>query len=186
MRPGKEEPLVIVRASDPAKMQGQQGDFSNTQFALLGLRACRDARIVIPKQTWQGALDYMVKYQQEDGSWGYPHAGEKDEGGYASATAAGAAGCAICLKHLKKSPKSHAAVKKALAWLKKNWTPGENAGIVVDPRDPAYFSLLAAGRGAITARLILVSPGRTCIRQAGRGFPLFSQCPSSASGPIFS
>lgn len=121
--------IQIERKTDPKSFEGQAGDFSNTQFALLGLRACLDARIAVPKETWQAALAYMVAQQLPDGSWGYPHAGERDEGGYASATAAGAAGCAICLKYLKKGTRSHAAVKKALAWLKKNWTPSENAGI---------------------------------------------------------
>ncbi|MDJ0522399.1 MAG: terpene cyclase/mutase family protein [Planctomycetota bacterium] len=127
---GPKAPVIqIQRRTDPAKFEGEHGDFSNTQFALLGLRACLDARIVIPKETWEAALRYMVDQQLKDGSWGYPHAGERDEGGYASATSAGLAGCAICLKYLKKSVRSHAAVKKALAWLKKNWTPSENAGI---------------------------------------------------------
>ncbi len=125
----KAEPIVITRKSDVKKLEGEDGDFSNTQFALLGLRACQDARIDLPAAVWEKALAYMADQQLEDGSWGYPHAGDRDEGGYASSTAAGAAGCAICLKNLKKSYKSHSTVKRALAWLKKRWTPGKNAGI---------------------------------------------------------
>ncbi len=133
VRPGREEPLVIVRATDPAKVAeaigDEHGDFSNTQFALLGLRACRDARIVIPKETWQSALDYMVKCQQEDGSWGYDQGGEQDMSGYASLTCAGIVGVAICAHGLKKSHKSHPAVKKGLAWLKKKWEPDRNVDV---------------------------------------------------------
>jgi hypothetical protein len=127
---GPKAPVIqILRRTDPKTQEGQHGDFSNTQFALLGLRACLDARIEVPKETWEAALAYMADQQQKDGSWGYPHAGERDEGGYASATAAGVAGCAICLKYLKQGTSSHPTVKKALAWLHANWKPGENAGI---------------------------------------------------------
>jgi hypothetical protein len=129
VRPGKEKPVVIARRTDPEKLGGAKGDFSNTQFALLGLRACRDARIEVPKETWQAALDYTLQYQQEDGSWGYVKGGEQDVAGYASLTCAGMAGIAICQHALGRSPRSHPAIKKGVAWLKKNWTPSENAGI---------------------------------------------------------
>ena len=125
----KAEPIVITRGSDVTKLEGEQGDVSNTQFALLGLRACRDARIEIPKETWELSLAYMADHQQKDGSFGYDHAGERDEAGYASMTAACAVGAAVCQHALKKSPKSHPVVKKALAWLDKHWDPDTNAGI---------------------------------------------------------
>ncbi len=125
----KAEPIVIERKLPLEKLEGQHGDFSNTQYALLGLRACRDARITIPAATWQAALDYAVKVQQGDGSWGYDRGTTSADAGYASLTAAGACGAAICLNGLKKSPKSHAAVKRALAWLKRAWVPDDNAGI---------------------------------------------------------
>ncbi|MDF1701746.1 MAG: terpene cyclase/mutase family protein [Planctomycetota bacterium] len=125
----KAEPILIQRTLAVEELGGQKGDFSNTQYALLGLRACRDARIVIPKSTWEAALAYTVDHQLPDGSWGYDHAGERDEGGYASLTAAGICGVALCQHALKKSPKSHPAVKKGSAWLKKHWTPDDNAGI---------------------------------------------------------
>ncbi len=146
----KSEPIKIVRKTDAKKFAGVRGDFSNTQFALLGLRACQDARIVIPTATWKSALAWMLDQQQADGSWGYPHAGERDEGGYASATAAGAAGCAICLKNLGKRHRSHAAVKKAVAWLGAHWTAGENAGLedstFIPPSTWQCYQLYAAER----------------------------------------
>ena len=125
----KAEPIQIVRSMPVEKLAGMAGDISNTQFAILGLRACREARIEMPKETWELARDWTVNHQQEDGSWGYDHAGERDEAGYASMTAACACGIALCQHALKKSPKSHKSIKKATAWLKKHWTPDDNAGI---------------------------------------------------------
>ena len=125
----KAEPIVIARALPTDRLAGMLGDISNTQFAILGLRACREARIEIPKTTWETALAWTVDHQLEDGSWGYDHAGERDESGYASMTAACACGIALCQHALKKSPTSHPAIKKASKWLKEHWIPDDNAGI---------------------------------------------------------
>ena len=125
----KAEPIVIQRALPAERLAKLKGDVSNTQFAILGLRACRDARIEIPKETWEAALQWTSEHQLEDGSWGYDHAGERDESGYASMTAACACGIALCRHALKKSPKSDPAIKKATAWLKEHWIAEDNAGI---------------------------------------------------------
>jgi hypothetical protein len=56
--------------------------------------------------------------------------GEQDVASFASLTAAGTVGVALCLHGLGKgSPRSHPAVKKALAWFAKRWDPSENVGI---------------------------------------------------------
>jgi hypothetical protein len=125
----KAEPIRIVRKLDPKTLEGHAGDASNTQFALLGLRACGDARIQVPKETWAQALVWMAAHQQPDGSFGYDHAGERDEAGYASLTAASAVGAAICQHALGHSARSHPVVRKALAWLDKHWVGDHNAGI---------------------------------------------------------
>ena len=72
------------------------GDISNTQFAILGLKACFDARIEIPRKTWKAALGYIRKYQNKDGGWGYAYAGQRDNQSYASMTCAGVCSIAIC------------------------------------------------------------------------------------------
>ncbi|MDJ0974528.1 MAG: terpene cyclase/mutase family protein [Planctomycetota bacterium] len=147
----KADPIEIVsRVSKTNPVEGQ-GDFSNTQFALLGLRACRDARIVIPKTTWQRALEYQLRFQQRDGSWGYVMAGEQDQVGYASLTAAAAAGVAICHHGMgKKNVKSIPAVKKALGWLKKRWDPKRNVGVdnssIIGVSAWQYYHLYAVER----------------------------------------
>ncbi|MDA1195917.1 MAG: terpene cyclase/mutase family protein [Planctomycetota bacterium] len=125
----KAEPILIARKAAADAFAGQEGDFSNTQYAILGLRACMEARIEIPKETWETALAWTAAHQLEDGSFGYDHAGQRDEAGYASMTAAAACGIAMCQSSLGKSPKAHPAIKKALAWLDKRWTADDNAGI---------------------------------------------------------
>ncbi len=146
----KSAPIVIQRQSDPTTFAGLRGDFSNTQFALLGLRACLDARIEIPKATWQAALDYQVRVQQEDGSFGYENGGEQDESGYASLTAAGAVGMAICVHNLGRKGRSDSNVQRAASWLDKNWQPESNAWVdrstFIAPRTWQYYHLYAVER----------------------------------------
>ena len=128
-----------------------EGDFSNTQFAILGLRACGEARVTIPKATWEAAQAYHVRTQQKDGSWGYEGNGAPVEVGYASLTAAGLVGAAICHHCLgKKNPKSAPGVRTALKWLAKNWKPDENANqgdtAFVPPSTWQYYHLYAIER----------------------------------------
>ena len=147
----KAEPIVIARQVDPKTLEGAEGDFSNTQFALLGLRVCAEARIEVPAAVWEAALAYHERFQQKDGSWGYVMKGEQDEAGYASLTAAGAVGAALCHHGLgKKNPKANPVVKKALRWLDKHWTAAENANLdqsaIIPPSTWQYYHLYAIER----------------------------------------
>ena len=71
-------PIRIERKLALDSLAGEKGDVSNTQYALLGLRAVRDARIELPAATWEAALAWTAAHQLEDGSWGYDHAGERE------------------------------------------------------------------------------------------------------------
>ena len=109
------EKLVIERRTPIDKAGTVKGDFSNTQFAILGLRAARDAGIEIPKATWKAALDYLRKFQRPDGGWGYVMGGQPDEASYASLTCAGICSTAICQAALGvKDVRGDAMVKKGL------------------------------------------------------------------------
>jgi hypothetical protein len=152
--PGEEEgrpaSIPIERRASTPMVAGEKGDFSNTQFAILGLRACRDAGIGIPKATWQAALGYLARSQREDGGWGYDAGGTPDEASYASLTAAGACGAAICLAALGKDVASDAVVRKARAWLDRRFDPARNAGIdrssVVGPSTWQLYHLYSVER----------------------------------------
>ena len=73
-----QERVVIRRRSSQTSVTVLKGDFSNTQFAILGLRACREAGVEVPKETWKKALDYLRNFQRPDGGWGYVMQGEQD------------------------------------------------------------------------------------------------------------
>ena len=123
------EKIVIVREGMTSETV-LKGDFSNTQFAILGLRACRESGVEPPAATWKAALEYLKKWQREDGGWGYVMSGQQDDASYASLTAAGVCSAAICLHALgAKDPKSDPLVRRGLAWLGKNPDPSKNAGI---------------------------------------------------------
>lgn len=68
-------------------------DLSNTQFAILGLRAAANAGSKIPRTTWERALALLDKVQLPDGGWSY-HGTQS--GGTPSMTAAGAYSWLIC------------------------------------------------------------------------------------------
>jgi hypothetical protein len=107
-----------------------KGDFSNTQFAILGLRACRDAGIDVPPDVWKGALGYLKKYQRKDGGWGYVMNGAQDDASYASLTCAGICSAVISLHSIgAKDPKSDTIVARALAWVKGHADIEVNAGV---------------------------------------------------------
>jgi hypothetical protein len=130
-----------------------RGDFSNTQFAILGLRACREAAVDVPPATWKKALEYLRKTQREDGGWGYEMAGVQDDASYASLTAAGVCSTAICLHATGvKDPKSDATVRRGLEWLRKNPDLGTNVGIdrsrVLGPSPWQCYHLYSVERAA--------------------------------------
>lgn len=113
--------ISIVRQSPVYDGAGPKGDFSNTQFAILGLRACRDAGVDVPVDVWKAAVGYLRKYQRPDGGWGYVTSGEQDESSYASLTCAGLCSAMISLTVSGvKDAKSDAMVQRAIGWLKKN------------------------------------------------------------------
>lgn len=128
-----------------------KGDISNTQFALLGLKACEDAGFEIPKATWQSALAWHLKVQQRDGGWGYHFYGMKDKASYGSMTCAGVCAVAISKFYLgSKDPSKDASVRAGLLWLAKNWTLDDNPGIgksnVSDPGAWHYYYLYSIER----------------------------------------
>jgi hypothetical protein len=123
-------PWRLERRTDPVALSRTPGDLSNTQFAILALRAVGDARIEPPEATWQAALDHLLAVQREDGGWGYVRQGRQDDASYASLTAASVVSVALCLNALgRRNARTHAAVRKGLKWLDEHWRPDRNAGI---------------------------------------------------------
>ncbi len=151
---GQTQSTVKIRRVISKKLNMKaKGDISNTQFAILGLKACHDAGIEIPKETWGGALGYILKFQSQDGGWGYTFNGMKDSETYSSMTCAGVCSVAICLYGMgtKQATAVKApAVQRGLAWLAKYFVPDDNHNIershVADPKRWLYYYLYSIER----------------------------------------
>lgn len=119
------------------------GDHSNTQFALLGLRAAAESGVVMPKEVWEKSLHILEQGQKMDGGWGYTYPNALDAqgsgkvldagGSYGSMTCSGVCGLIICRNYLGLPWKADPLVVKALAWIGDNFTVKENAKMAVNP-----------------------------------------------------
>ena len=110
-----------TRAKTPLKRRGSgpaEGDNSNTQYALLGLRACEDAGFKVPFDTWRKALNAWVSTQREDGGWNYDR--KHDEGSYPSMSEGGIGSVVICMHFLQRNWKSADPVNKAYNFISRN------------------------------------------------------------------
>jgi len=100
-------------------------DNSNTQFAVLGLRAAQNAGVPAPPVVWLRSLNHWTGDQNKDGSWPYKRdKNNPNPGGSRSMTAAGLYCSLVAKATLKrKDPVLLAAedpFKKGLEYFKKN------------------------------------------------------------------
>lgn len=126
----------------------EKGDHSNTQYAILGLRSCAAAEVIIPKETWLEAMKILEEAQDTKGSWSYGYAnpaGATDakkggpqvivqkNPGYGSMTAGCAGSLVICKYYLRahygmnEDFKKDKSVVDSLKWIAENFTVEENA-----------------------------------------------------------
>jgi hypothetical protein len=76
------------------------GDHSNTQYAVLGLRSAARAGIKIPQKVWKRIITHFYDTQNSDGGWSYhPSSGGKVSS--SSMTSAGVTCLLICLENAK-------------------------------------------------------------------------------------
>ncbi len=54
-----------------AEQKFQAGDNSNTQYALLGLSAAKEAGLPVDPEVWALSRAYFERFQTRDGGWGY-------------------------------------------------------------------------------------------------------------------
>ncbi|KAF0243040.1 MAG: A-macroglobulin complement [Planctomycetota bacterium] len=115
------------------------GDNSNTQYALLGLRACLSAA-EIPKASWQRSLAWFRRTQTGDGSWHYGSVGFPGKlPGWGSMTAGGVSSLVICMRALGMDDelqpdklKTQKEIRAAMEWM------GANFSVVANPKCGTY------------------------------------------------
>jgi hypothetical protein len=121
------------------------GDNSNTQFALLALHEAERVGVEVNDQTWRIALDYWLRTQKKDGSWGY-YEGQTSTG---SMTCAGISSVIICSGAVNKGAasveggvvrccgesNSDDAVERGLAWLGNHFAVSYNPTAGFDGRN---------------------------------------------------
>jgi hypothetical protein len=167
-RSGDSKPRVTRRIAVRKMKEGPaQGDNSNSQDAALGLRACHDAGIVLPKEVLQKARAWWVESQHPDesragaavaGGLGGPARGwcyaRKDVCAKAhrpsfGRTAGGVASLAI-YDHLLDLDARRDSVRRAgIHWGAANWSVTENRGTPEFDPQPAselYDALYALER----------------------------------------
>jgi hypothetical protein len=139
----------IARVYPDQSVEGWSYDLSNTQFAILGLRAAANAGAKIPRTTWERARALLEKMQLPDGGWSYSG---PDSPSNHSMTAAGAASWILCRQSLEEAgaPANLAdstRLRDALRWLER---PNE-ASTMISPVD--YYLLYSIERLCMIARI---------------------------------
>ena len=127
-------------------------DHSNTQFAILGLRAAANAGAKVKKEVWEREVNHYKTSQLKDGGWAY-HTCYKDLAGTgrstSTMTAAGVMGLAMALGSAgtERSPESlasDASIRRGLAAMKVHWDKSvARAGV------PHYYLLYSIERACM-------------------------------------
>jgi len=166
------KPKVVRRITTLRKMQegGPTGDNSNSQYAALGLRACSDAGIVIPKAVIQRAQTWwrMSQHEEEEkragvatgevaagpAGWCY---GGKDHGHNAYGTmTAGAVGSVAIWNYLQdeKNWAKDPTLQRGLSWLDRHFSVSSNEGPDEHAKDTkwmVFYYLYALERAGVLA-----------------------------------
>jgi len=110
----------IKRISKPE--QGEDGDNSVTQYAILGLHSASRMGLKIPQEVWKRTHDAVRAWQQPDGGWGYH--GDRS---YGSMSCAGIGTLTLCRHHLgEKEPAVDEVIERGIGWLDVKFSLNEN------------------------------------------------------------
>jgi hypothetical protein len=148
------------------------GDNSNTMYALLGLRACHDAGIVLPATSIELAAKWWRDTQTRSsgvkapavGPEGWCYSRHEPHRPYGSMTAGGVGSLAICDYILGRDWKRDREVACGMEWLAKNFSvtynpgPYEHANMEENSQHQVYYYLYALERAAILTGTEQIGP----------------------------
>jgi len=115
-----------------ATARRSRGDNSNTQLAVLALAAARARGFTVDKEPFAKLERFLRASQNEDGGFGY---GDGTRDSYASMTAGGLMGLALCRSAASgkagddPAVREDAHVRRSLAWLGRDFDPHVNRGV---------------------------------------------------------
>jgi len=148
------KPKVTRQLKVEKKREGpERGDNSNSQYAMLGLRACFDAGILFPEKIVKLADQWWRKSQQSGGKksdgrgWGY--SGEGTESAYGSMSAGGVSSLVICNYLLKKDWKKDRDVSDGIQWIASNFSVTRNPRAQKTGEEWQYYYLYGLERAGI-------------------------------------
>jgi Domain of unknown function (DUF4159) len=149
--------------------QGGGADNSNSQYALLGLHAGRQAGASVSQAVWQSIYDFYKQSQQPDGGWIYSE--RLNRGTSLTMTIAGLSGLSIASQELEagtrklnpdgSDPKcgvytENEAIRKALAWLAVEDRAGDGNRVRFDEKGNAFYNIYGIERaGRLTGQRLL-------------------------------
>lgn len=136
------------------QLGGPSGDNSNTQYAILGLRACKEARIFIQDDTFKAAKKWLESSQDAEGGWAYCADGQIGSGmAYGSMTVGGLSSICIVKFYLGefKPGQKDKNIDRAMGWVIKNYSVAVNPK--TDRQDYFYYYLYALERAGVLAEV---------------------------------
>lgn len=136
------------------QLGGPSGDNSNTQYALLGLRACKEARIFIPDDTLKAAKKWLESSQGAEGGWAYCPDGQiANSTAYGSMTLGGLSSLCIVKFYLGefKPGQKDKNIDRAMNWVVKKYSVSVNPD--TDRQDYFYYYLYAMERAGVLAEV---------------------------------
>lgn len=136
------------------------GDNSNSMYAMLGLRACHDAGILLPTASVELAAKWWRDTQTKISKPGAVPAegwcyGKHEHKPYGSMTAGGVGSLVICDYILNRDWKKDREVSLGMEWLARNFSvaynpgPYEHAGMEENSQHQVYYYMYALERAAI-------------------------------------
>ncbi|KAF0243570.1 MAG: hypothetical protein FD180_3265 [Planctomycetota bacterium] len=137
---------ITVR-KNPKRKIAKVGDNSNTQYAVLGLRACAEAGIDIQKEVWVECMAYLKSNNTNAGSFTYsPTSG----GDYGSIHTSALGAYIVCRWYAGSGNRRDVVIDRGLEWLSQNFAIDQNPKHN-DPKAWVYYYLYGMERVGVLA-----------------------------------